>query len=327
MNSRNILTLKSYPIKVGITFGDPSGIGPTIVVKALPRIRNLAEFTVIGDWGVFKKAGARNLKTKNYRFIDLSNVESKSFAFGKVRAEYGKASLEYLNKALDLIEHKEIDCLVTSPISKEAIGLAGFNSGGHTEYLAKRTNTNDFVMMLLNRELKISLVTRHIPLKDVPLKMNQVNIQKTIFLTYKSLKELFSINNPRIAVCGLNPHASDNGLIGNEENRIIKPALKKIKAKLRCVIDRPIPVDIAILRAKEKKYDCVIAIYHDQALIALKLTGKESGVNITLGLPFIRTSPLHGTAFDIAGTNLPQPDSLIEAIKLAIRCTQNQKRA
>ncbi|MDP2923969.1 MAG: 4-hydroxythreonine-4-phosphate dehydrogenase PdxA, partial [Candidatus Omnitrophota bacterium] len=168
--------------------------------------------------------------------------------------------------------------------------------------------------------------TRHIPLKNVHLKINKSNIGKTIFLTCKSMKELFHISNPRIAVCGLNPHASDNGLIGNEENRIIKPALKKIKPSLKCVIDGPLPVDTAMLRAKEKKYDCVIAIYHDQALIPLKLTGKESGVNITLGLPFIRTSPLHGTAFDIAGTDLPKPDSLIEAIKLAIRCTRNQKK-
>ena len=313
--------------------GDPSGIGPSIIIKAMKRLGGLAEFVIIGDEWVFDKIqNPKSLpawqagKIQNYKFIDLDNVPHKNFVFGKIKAEYGRASLEYLDRALALIANKEIDCLVTCPISKEAINLAGFKIGGHTEYLAKRSHRKDFVMMLLNRELKISLVTRHIPLEAVPLQLNKDKIYKTILLTYKSLKELFLIKNPRIVVCGLNPHASDNGLIGKEENRIIKPVLRSLKRKI-VYIDGPLSADVAIAKAKQKKYDCVIAMYHDQALIPLKILDPHTGVNITLGLGFTRTSPLHGTAFDIAGNHaLANPASLMEAIGLAVRCTLNLKR-
>lgn len=322
-------------IKVGITLGDPSGIGPVIIAKALAKLKGLADFTVIGDKFVFDKVqvSIRNtpcsIVNKQYtEFIDLSNVTHKNFKFGKVSPEYGRASIEYLDKALELIKKQEIDCIVTCPISKEAINSAGFKYSGHTEYFSKRSKAADIVMMLLNNELKVSLVTRHIPLKKVAFSINQDKIFKTIFLTYKSLKKLFSLKTPRIIVCGLNPHASDNGVIGNEENMIIKPALKKLAEKIK-FIEGPVSADAAFLKAKQKKYDCVVAMYHDQALIPLKLLDSSSGVNITLGLPFVRTSPLHGTAFDIAGKNpdLANPDSLIAAIKLAVKCASNLKNA
>ena len=181
-------------------------------------------------------------------------------------------------------------------------------------------------MMLLNRELKIGLLTRHIPISKIPLGLNKDKIYKAICLTYKSLKKFFLVQRPRIVVCGLNPHASDRGLIGDEEDKVIRPALKKLKAVLRQRIDGPLSADVAILKAKQKKYDCVIAMYHDQALIPLKLLDSQGGVNITLGLPFIRTSPLHGTAFDISGKNLADCASLIESIRLAVKCTLNQRR-
>jgi len=313
--------------------GDPSGIGPEIIALALKKVRLSAEFIVIGDKWVFEKSQkalpgrqAGKVKSIKYNFIDLQNVSHKNFAFGKIRAEYGRASIEYLNKAMELIKKRGIDCLVTAPISKEAINLAGFKYSGHTEYFAQKSNTNDFVMLLLNRQIKISLVTRHIPILKVPLQLSKERIYKTVRLTYKSLKDLFLIKKPRLVVCGLNPHASDNGLIGQEENRVIRPALVSLKRIIKH-IDGPRPADIAILEAYQKKYDCVIAMYHDQALIPLKLLGKKTGVNLTLGLPFIRTSPLHGTAFDIAGTHLADPTSLIEAIGLAVRCTLNQRKA
>lgn len=315
-------------IIVGITMGDPSGIGPAIIHKAVNKVRGLADFVVIGDKWVFEQASGVRRRVLGRKFIDLNNVAHKSFKPGKVRAEYGRASVEYLDRAIELIKNKRIDCMVTCPISKEAISLAGFNNfSGHTEYLAQRTNTNYFAMMLLNKELRFSLVTRHIPLKDVPFKLDTDEIYKTILLTYRSIKELFLIKNPRIAVCGLNPHASDNGLMGEEENKIIKPALARLARKIRN-IDGPLAADVAVLKAAQKKYDCVIAMYHDQALIPLKIRDAYTGVNLTLGLRFIRTSPLHGTAFDIAGKfNLANPASLIEAIRLAVRCTLNQKKA
>lgn len=297
--------------------GDPSGIGPEIALKAANRLKGLAEFVIIGDQGVFGKS-------QNHKFVDLNNVRLKNFQFGKIKAEYGKASIEYLDKALELIQNKEIDCLVTCPISKESIRKAGFDYSGHTEYFSRRNNIKDFVMMLLNRELRIGLVTRHVPLKDVPASLSKEKIYKTVFLSYCALRQLFAINKPRIVVCGLNPHASDNGVIGDEENNFIKPAINELKKKIEFVYG-PLSADVAIMRAREKLYDCVIAMYHDQALIPLKFKDADSGVNITLGLPFVRTSPLHGTAFDISGKGLANPASLIEAIKLAIRCRSNLK--
>lgn len=318
--------------------GDPSGIGPSIIKKTIGKLSGEAEFTVIGDRRVFDKAGVCCNKTEKIRFIDLHNVHHKKFSFGKVRAEYGRASVEYLDKALELIRNKKIDCIVTCPISKEAINLAGFKYSGHTEYFSEHTKTRDIVMMLLNKELKISLVTRHIPLRDVPLNCDKEKIYKTIFLTSQELKRLFRIKKPRIAVCGLNPHASDNGIIGDEEARIIKPAVKKISKLF--TVEGPLPADVALARTIHKQYDCAVAMYHDQALIPLKLsdgfTGVSSavrakargftggGVNVTLGLPFVRTSPLHGTAFDIAGNySLINPSSFIEAINIAIECVSN----
>jgi 4-hydroxythreonine-4-phosphate dehydrogenase len=258
--------------------------------------------------------------------VYLNNVRHQGFKFGKINAEYGRASVEYLNKALELIKKKEIDCLVTAPVSKEAINLAGYPFFGQTEYLAKETSTKQAEMMLLNEDLRFVLASRHIAIKDVPCALNKKRLSKTIILTYQALKQLFLIQNPRIVVCGLNPHASDNGIIGNEENGIIKPLLKNLSKKIK-YLSGPLPADVAIAKAKAKAFDCVIAMYHDQALIPLKLLGNDTGVNLTLGLPFVRTSPLHGTAFDIAATNLANPSSLITAIKLAIRCTSNLKKA
>lgn len=309
--------------------GDPAGIGPAITVKAIQKLKGLADFVIIGDKWVFNKIPNPKSQIPNCKFIDLNNVPRENFSFAKVKAEYGRASVEYLDKALELIKNNEIDCLVTCPVSKEAVSLGGFKGfSGHTEYLASAAKTKYFVMMLLNERLKISLVTRHICLKDVPGRLNRDKIYETVILTHKSLRELFGIRNPRIVVCGLNPHASDNGVMGDEENRIIKPALMRLKRKIKGMcIDGPQPADTAILKAAQKEYDCVIAMYHDQALIPLKISGGYTGVNLTLGLGFVRTSPLHGTAFDIAGRfNLANPASLIEAIRLAIRCTLNQKK-
>jgi len=308
--------------------GDPAGIGPAIIRKSLARLKNLADFVIIGDRWVFERSNMHGPASRNFKFVDLNNINHKSFKPGEIKAEYGRASMEYLEKGLLLIKNNQIDCLVTCPVSKEAINLAGYNNfSGHTEYLAKRTGTKYFVMMLLNKKIKVSLVTRHIPLKDVPSSLTEDKIYRTISLTRRALKEIFLINNPGIAVCGLNPHASDNGILGNEENIIIKPALKRLK-KIAKNIDGPLPADVAALKTAQGKYDCLIVMYHDQALIPLKVLGAYTGVNLTIGLPFIRTSPLHGTAFDIAANpDLANPASLIEAITLAARCALNQKKA
>jgi len=321
--------LKSRKIRVGITIGDPSGIGPVITLKALNKLGGLADFTVIGSSLVLAKA-AKLLKInpEPVKLIDLNNVREKKFNFGSLNAQNGLACLEYLDVALKLLKNNKIDCLVTCPISKEAIFLAGSEFSGHTEYLARQTGCPDLVMMLLNDKLKFSLLTRHIRLQDVSRMLTRKLLENNILNTVKGLKDLFLIKKPRLVVCGVNPHASDNGVIGTEEQNIIIPVIKSLNKKLSPItIGKVLGADLAIASAAKGQFDCVIAAYHDQALIALKLTGFDSGVNLTLGLPFARTSPLHGTAFDLAARPLlANPNSLIAAIKLAIKCTLNQRK-
>jgi 4-hydroxythreonine-4-phosphate dehydrogenase len=292
-------------------------------------LQGKAHFSVIGDNFVLSRAAkALKIKSLSAELIDLNNVKRR-IDFGKISALNGKASLEYLDAAVEFLKKKEIDCLVTCPVSKEAVTLAGAKFFGHTEYLADKFNCKDLVMMLINDKLRFSLLTRHIPLKDVCGKITRDGLENNISNTIKGLKTYFLIRNPRIVVCGLNPHASDNGLIGKEELRIIKPAILNSRNKHEgLVITGPLPADTAISRAAKGSFDCVISIYHDQALIPLKLTDFDTGINFTLGLPFVRTSPLHGTAFDLAATPaLANPNSLIAAVKLAIKCTLNQRKA
>lgn len=321
--------------------GDPSGIGPEIILKALsfPGIQALADFTVIGDGGVlervalvtgnrFQVTGSR-LQAAGYmplasgfKLVDLENVPKKGFMFGKVSPVYGKAALEYLDKALEMIRKKEADCVVTAPMNKEAVSLTGCKFPGHTEYIAKACNVKDVVMMLLNKKLRVSLATGHIPLKDVPKKLNKEMLYKAIEGTISGLKLFFNISSPRLAVCGLNPHASDNGVLGDEERHIIFPVVNGFRRK-GAHVQGPYPSDTIF--SKVSSYDCVVCMYHDQGLIPLKLTGFNDAVNITLGLPFVRTSPGHGTAFDIAGKNKANPHLLMNAIKTAAQCSKNLK--
>jgi len=303
--------------------GDPSGIGPEIISKALPRIKDLADFVIIGDGRIFNKTSRFKLLAPNFTFIDLANVFIKRFRWGKVSSVYGKASIEYLDRGLELWRRDQIDCLVTGPISKESIHKAGFAFSGHTEYLEQALHCKDTVMMLLNDRIKISLVTRHIPFKDVSRALTRRKVATAILASAAFLKNVYAKKFPRIVVCGLNPHASDNGVIGSEENRVIAPVVRRLRRTIPR-LEGPLPADVALAKACDTQFDCAIAMYHDQALIALKVLGDKAGVNLTLGLPFIRTSPLHGTAFDIAGRDLASPDSLIAAIKCAIYCAANR---
>lgn len=320
--------MKRRLIRVGLTMGDPSGVGPVLLAKAVKKLARLAEIVIIADAFVLKRAFKQERISAGASIIDLSNVPRKSFAFGKLMPQYGRASMEYLETALELIKERKIDCLVTLPISKEAINKAGFKYSGHTEYLAEKTNTKSTVMMLLNDCLKFSLITRHIPLKNVSSRITADALRETVLITEASLRKLFGIAKPKLVACGVNPHASDNGLIGEEENRIIKPALRGLRERDNICVAGPFAADAAISMAFKNIYDCVIAMYHDQALIPLKLFSGQSGVNVTLGLPFVRTSPLHGTAFDIAAKpHLVNPGSFVQAVKLAIQCATNLKRA
>lgn len=304
--------------------GDPAGIGPEVTVKALSdlRISKLAHFLVIGDFFVIDKI-RKSLRTKpEISLLDLANVRTTNFAFGIQKSAFGKASMEYIDKALGILKAGEADALVTAPVNKSSIRSAGFKEfEGHTEYLAKKTAQKEFAMMFVGKSLKITLCSRHIALRDVASAITVDSICRTIRLTHEYLKRYFGVEDPKIAVTGLNPHASDNGLFGDEEERVIIPAIRKASIGIKNIYG-PLPADAVFYETLKGKFDAVVAMYHDQALAPFKTLYFNDGVNLTLGLPFIRTSPDHGTAFDIAGKGIADATSMKEAILLACKLSK-----
>lgn len=299
--------------------GDPSGIGPEVTLKALasPKISGFANFFVIGDGFVMKKTSSRLGIKLDSGLIDLHNVEPSGFSYGKNDPAFGKASVEYIDKALELLKGGIADALVTAPINKKSVissGLAGFE--GHTEYLALKTKSKKFAMMFVGSKLKVILVTRHVALGKVGRRLSESAIDDTIALGRQYLRKYFKIASPKMGVCGLNPHAGESGSYGDEETLVIGPAVKKANRRFKN-ISGPLPADVAFYDALKERYDCVVAMYHDQGLIPFKMLHFKDGVNMTLGLPFVRTSPDHGTAFNISGKGIADPTSMIEAIKLA----------
>ncbi|MDD5618522.1 MAG: 4-hydroxythreonine-4-phosphate dehydrogenase PdxA, partial [Candidatus Omnitrophica bacterium] len=263
----------------------------------------------------------KNNKAK-FNLVNLDIIKEKEFRIGVMSERFGFASLSYLKKAIEFLKQGKINCLVTAPVSKEAISLNKIKFCGHTEFLAEEFGVKKFVMMFVSQKLKLSLVTRHIALKDAADKINKENIFDVISLTYKSLKYHFGINRPRIAVSALNPHGKETG---KEEEKIIIPAINKFVSVYKTdKICGPLPADTIFNHDLHKKFDAVICMYHDQGLIPFKMMSFSKGVNLTIGLPFIRTSPVHGTAFDIAGKHKADYGSMLEAIKLAYTLTRNK---
>lgn len=315
--------------------GYPAGIGPEVALKALasPGIRRHASFLIIGDLRVFKKASAligiklryRTIKTEkeidfsgeDVLFLDMDNLPRENFSFGTISKSCGRASVDYIKKGVSIIKRKRAEVLVTAPIHKHAAELSGFRHPGHTEYLAHLSGTKDYAMMLMGGGLKVVPVTTHLPLKDVPKSLNRKRIIDIISLLDTSLKSHFGVKEPSIAVCGLNPHAGDSGLLGNEEIDIIAPAVKVARRK-KINVCGPYAADALFYDLHKGRYDAVICMYHDQGLVALKMLAREESVNITLGLPFIRTSPGHGTALDIAGRGTASAESMKQAIIVGI---------
>ncbi|RKY34447.1 MAG: 4-hydroxythreonine-4-phosphate dehydrogenase PdxA [Candidatus Omnitrophota bacterium] len=330
-------------VNIGITLGDPAGIGAEITLKALKdkKLRESATFLLIGDYGtithlqrqigtsfnfhIISDIGRLSLSEEMINFINLGNI-TYNIPYGKIDARCGKSAYEYINMAcLILRSQQSLSGLVTAPINKEALNLAGHHFQGHTELLAQRFNARYVRMMFTAENLKIVLVTIHIPLKDVPIAVTKKAVQDTIFTVHRTLNTYFKIKKPRIAVCGLNPHASGGGLFGDEEKKQIIPALINAK-KQKINVQGPFPADSLFWKAKQGEYDVIIAMYHDQGCIPIKTLYFNKGVNVTLGLPFIRTSPDHGTAFDLATKNKADPGSMKEAIKLAVEMAQNKPR-
>ena len=307
---------------IGITMGDVAGIGPEVILKALAdkKIRKDMTPLIIGEDFVFEKV--KKMIDSPLRKIDLLNLEEikeTDFEVGKINKSCGKAAIAYVKKAFFLAKNKKIDAFVTAPINKEAVKQSGFPYPGHTEFLAALSKRKRFGMLLAANGLKVLLVTTHLALRDVSDALTKEKILEKIKLGYYFLKDNLNLKNPRIAVCGLNPHNGENGVFGDEEQKVIKPAVTAAREfGINCF--GPISSDSVFYQTvKQKKYDLIVAMYHDQGLIPLKTLYFEKAVNITIGLPVIRTSPDHGTAFDIAGQGKADPTSMKEAIRYAAR--------
>ncbi len=317
--------------KLAITMGDPGGVGPEIIMRAIAseEIRELCSPVVIGDRSVMEEAlklvdsplrlrvitepGERVPAPDVIELIDVGTLSK--FEKGKPTEKGGKACAAYIRKAVKLALDRKVDGIVTAPISKEALRMAGLSWPGHTEMLAELTGTEDYAMMLAGGPLKVILVTIHTSLRSVPDLITKQRVLKTIRLAKKAC-QMLGIEHPRIAVAGLNPHAGEAGLFGDEEEREIRPAVEDaIKEEIS--VSGPFPPDTVFHKAYKGQTDLVVCMYHDQGLIPLKMIAFDKGVNVTVGLPFARTSPDHGTAYDIAWTGKADPSSMIEAIRLA----------
>jgi 4-hydroxythreonine-4-phosphate dehydrogenase len=288
---------------IAITVGDPSGIGPEISVKAArdPRVVAVCRPVLYGPH---------------------SAADVAAFPAGKVNAAAGRAAYEAIEHATADARAGKVAAVVTAPISKEAFSLAGYPWRGHTDLLAHLCGSPEVAMMFWSERLRVVLATVHIPLRDVSRALTQSRLRDVIALTAKSLPD-FGITTPSLAVCGLNPHAGENGLLGQEELETIIPAIDDAKG-LGVDVSGPFPADTIFVRAARGEFDAVIACYHDQGLIPVKLMAFGRAVNVTLGLPIVRTSVDHGTAFDIAGQGIADEGSLVEAILLAARLAPNE---
>jgi 4-hydroxythreonine-4-phosphate dehydrogenase len=312
--------------RLGITIGDPSGIGPEIVAAALADARSewLARIVVYGDRGPLERA-ARTLG------VTWPDVEIVADGTGEpVRAGIpdevsGTAQVRYLEAAVTAASTGELAAIVTAPISKTWARRAGFAFPGHTEMLASRLGARDVVMMFAGPKLRVALVTTHVPLAEVPRVLTTARIRATIEQLAAALARDFGISRARIGVVGLNPHAGEGGLIGVEDADVIAPAL--VDPCGDAVLDGPLVPDAAFRTALLVRYDALVAMYHDQALIPVKLVDFEDSVNVTLGLPIVRTSPDHGTAYDIAGRGVARASSMKRALALAIEMVERRANA
>jgi 4-hydroxythreonine-4-phosphate dehydrogenase len=318
--------------------GDAAGIGPEIVVKCLtaPELTAVCSPVIIGDINVL--GYYRDRLAPEITLAPLDETGEGQFPvvdpgppawageplLGKADERCGAASVAYIEKAVEMIKAGEADGMVTAPINKAAIRMAKSPFPGHTEMLAHLTDTGEYAMMLVGGTLRVSLATIHIPLARVPEELTREGLSTIIRLTHEAVI-MMGISKPRIAVCGLNPHAGEEGLFGLEEQEIISPAVQESLNKGLNVFG-PLPADTVFHQAVTGAYDGVVAMYHDQGLGPLKTLYFDKGVNVTLGLPIVRTSVDHGTAYDIAGRGIAGPESMIEAVKLAALMAPRRRR-
>ncbi len=308
--------------RIGITIGDINGIGPEVALKAVGKPRWPADvgFVFIGSEQIVREQAAA-MRIPVSRKIRFQELESRvRWHPGKIRIDASRHAAEAIRQAVKGCLAGGLNAMVTAPICKEGFHKAGVNVPGHTEYLAELTGTENVGMMLMGGGLRVMLVTRHIPVSAVPAALTRKNIREAIELTGQALG-LFGVKNGKIGVCGLNPHAGDGGIIGREEIDLINPAIRAARKK-GFNVSGAVPADTIFHEALKGDYDAVVAMYHDQGLGPLKMLGFDEGINVTLGLPIIRTSPDHGTAFGIAGENQASPKSMKNAIALALEMAE-----
>lgn len=306
---------------IAVTIGDPAGIGPEVVLKALaePQLRTLAEWKVVGDRIALTAAaswcGLAHDGVSNFAIIDPGLLGSAPIEAGALRAEYGRAAMNYVRIATEMCLAGQADAMVTAPLNKEAVTLSGEHFSGHTEYIAQLCGVKESRMLLSNERLSVIHVTTHVPLRKA-VDLRQERIVRTIELGSEAM-QLMGKRQPRIAVSGLNPHAGEHGLFGTEDADIIQPAIEESRARgIPC--EGPVAPDTVFLKGARGAYDLIVAMYHDQGHIPMKLINFEETVNISLGIPIIRTSVDHGTAFDIAGKNIADARNMVAAMKAAV---------
>ena len=332
--------------RLGITMGDPAGVGPEITAKALsrPEVAASCRALVVGDAATMAatlellrsplalhavRAPAEcTYAPGTLECLDLGNVDVGALPRGAVSAEAGRAAYAYIERAVALCQAHDIDGIVTAPINKEALGAAGLQHTGHTEILARLSDTRDFAMLLMGKELRVIHVTTHVALRRVPDLVTRDRVLRVIRLAQRTMVDL-GVARPRIAICGLNPHAGEDGLFGDEEKLQIAPAIDDARRE-GLEVHGPLPADTLFSRARGGEFDIVVAMYHDQGHVPVKTLGFTfdqaagtwtglSGVNVTVGLPFLRVSVDHGTAFDRAWKGIANPESMVEAIDVAVQ--------
>jgi 4-hydroxythreonine-4-phosphate dehydrogenase len=322
--------------------GDPVGIGPEIIIKTLAdrTVYDLCRPVVFGDYGALslylgKRRGLeiREIlrpteaqgKPRQIDLIAVCHLDRTVLTPGIPKKEGGAAMVDCIVTAADMAVRKELSAVVTCPISKALMQQVGYTYEGHTQLIASLTRCRDYVMMLAGKKLRVALVTIHCALKEVSFMLTEENVFRTIRITARALKQDFGLIRPRLAVAALNPHAGEEGLFGQEEAIIISPAIRRAKAE-GYFVEGPFPADSLFYRAAAGEFDAVVAMYHDQGLIPLKLLHFSDAVNVTLGLPIVRTSVDHGTAYDIAGKDIADPSSLKAAIEMAVMMAKNRAK-
>ena len=328
---------------IALSMGDPAGIGPELVLKLASNrtVADLARLVIVGNADVLRQ----HASMLNLRFdlppvgpagisregglgpflVDVEAEEAGGIKPARASAAGGKLAIACVERALRMVQDGLAGALVTGPVNKAALGLAGYPWAGHTDFLKARTGADMVVMMLVGADLRVGLVTHHIPLSEIPGQLSVEKLVATLRVMHAGLSDWFGLEHPRIAVAGLNPHASDSGRFGDEEERIIAPAVRLASGQgIRC--DGPHPPDTLFIPSARSRYDAVLAMYHDQGLIPLKMLAFGRAVNVTLGLPVVRTSVDHGTAYDIVGKGVASTDSLVEAIRLAVEILERRKK-